>query len=112
MDILAAIADTKGKNLSVVLDEYADYSRTGVIGHSMGGNAAVKIATWKNATEDFGVLATVGLMPAVKYDPGNKPEQIRVPVFFEAGSADLICPDSSIKEAYVKDQHPDKVFAD
>ena len=42
-DLAASIRDTKGLNKIL---EYADYSRTAVVGQSMGGNAALKLASW------------------------------------------------------------------
>jgi len=62
----------------------ANFSRTGVVGHSYGADATVTAAT----TSDRGVAAAVALHPAHDANAAN----ITVPTMVITGSDDLICP--------------------
>ena len=107
-DIKRAFTDTK--NLHDVL-KHADYQHAGVIGHSMGGNAAVRLATL-GPSSAYKLLASVAENPAVMHDPFTRPERINVPTFFETGTAETLCPEAGVVEAYNKDPMHDKVLMD
>ena len=70
----------------------------------MGGNAALKIATWKNSTgKDYTIRAAVGIMPAQQYDNTTIAKDIFMPVFFETGSNDTVCFPEEVEKAYDDD---------
>ena len=107
-DVVRTVTDTKGSGQSDVL-RFANYSSVGLMGQSMGGNAVVKVATWQDAL-DINVRAVVGIMPAVMYDPFTLPARIRVPVFFETGTIDVICPFPTVRRAFDRDPMADKIY--
>ena len=62
------------------------------MGHSMGGNAVVKIAGLKDVVQELNIRASVGLEPAIMYDNTTHPENIVIPTFFVTGTKDTTCP--------------------
>ena len=56
--------------------------------------------------------ASVAENPAVMHDPFTRPERINVPTFFETGTAETLCPEAGVVEAYNKDPMHDKVLMD
>jgi len=87
------------QNQGGLLSGLINTSRIGVMGHSMGA-MAVLIAT----TEDSRIKAAVSLAPGYfgsttkKYVEACK--SIRVPIQFQAGSLDKICPPSAVETYY------------
>ena len=76
-DVARSIRDSKGLHAALLA---ADYSRTGVVGQSMGGNTAMKIATWDAVTE-LNIRAAVALEPGTMFDNNTLPYKIRIPVY-------------------------------
>ena len=107
VDVLVSLRDTQEKG---GVFRFADFNRTGVLGHSMGGNAAVKIAALKDAVKELNIRASVGLAPATMFDNTTHPENIVIPTFFTTGTKDTIDPWEQVKDAFSKDTYKDRVL--
>jgi len=75
----------------------ADFNRTGVYGHSMGGMATLVSAQSPN-TKNYGISAAVSMHPC--RDMIERPALVDIPIMFTAGSKDGICADSASKSFY------------
>ena len=90
---------------------HANYSNVAVMGHSMGGNAAARIATM-GEHEAYTLRAAVAENPALMWDFFTRPDRIKVPTFFETGTNESLCPERAVLNAYKRDPMPDKVIID
>jgi predicted dienelactone hydrolase len=97
----------KGK-LDPVL-EYADYSRIGVYGHSMGGGATVHVSDNKN----LNLVAAVALHPAVVDDSDkNESKDVKIPMLWFTGSSDDIVPPKGVWTGFEADPILPKICAE
>lgn len=90
----------------------ADFTATGIFGHSMGGDAVTRLATWKEDVVTYNIKAAVGLFPGIAADPLTYPSTIHVPYFFVTGTGDNIVSDTGIYKYYSEDPTNPKVYAD
>ena len=88
----------------------ADRSRIGIIGHSMGGDVIVRLASRSSFLNKYSPRGAVAVAPASEYDILTKPSNIKMPVFFTTGTADTICPAQGVITAYNADPLQDKIL--
>lgn len=93
--------------------ERIDFSRTGLMGHSMGGGATYHGAGQAGAVEQYNISAAVALHPQItspsKLFSINSP---LVPVFYGTGSKDTTVDPNSVSAAYEQTWSVPKVFAE
>jgi dienelactone hydrolase len=83
-----------------------DWSKpTGIMGHSMGGQATHLTANSAAAVSKYNIAAAVALHPV--YITGGS----KVPIFYGTGSADIIVPPATVRKAYMQTLGVKKVFA-
>jgi len=88
-------------------DQRVDWNKpVGLLGHSMGGHAALKASANANLAK-YKIGAAVALHPM----PHAVFPQPRVPVFFGTGTADMVVPPASTEKMYYETKYPIKVLA-
>lgn len=91
--------------------ELADFTKLAIVGHSMGGDAVVRVSTMSDIYSKFPLIATVAFNPAVFYDKQAKSADIKVPVFFITGTKDTTVSPQSVVKAFEEDETMDKIIA-
>lgn len=87
--------------------EKVDWDKpTGVMGHSMGGQATHLTAANAAAVDTHNIAAAVALHPV--YVLGSS----RIPIFYGSGSWDIIVPPGTVKAAYEQTYGVAKIFAE
>jgi len=91
-----------------------DFTKTGILGHSMGGGATYHLASNASAVKALSIGAAVMLHPQIKSPLPVQPYiSPLVPAFYGTGSADIVVSPESVKSAYDKDTTPaPKVFTE
>lgn len=90
-----------------------DFTKTGILGHSMGAGATYHLAGLASAVEDLNIGAAVALHPQITSPLPIQPiTNSVVPIFFGTGSADSVVSPASVKSAYDKTVNVSKVFAE
>jgi len=90
--------------------DYADFSKIGLYGHSMGGAATVHVSD--NAKE-LGLVASVALHPAVVDDTDkNESKDVAIPMLWFTGSADDIVPPGGVWKGFDADTVEPKICAE
>ncbi len=81
------------------------------MGHSMGGDAVVRVSTMKDLVEKYPVIAVVTFNPAIQYSNITMSNDILLPTFFITGTIDTAVPPESVVQAYEVDKVEDKIVA-
>lgn len=90
-----------------------NFTRTGILGHSMGGGATYHLAGIASAVKNLSIGAAVALHPEIRSPlPLHPITNSQVPIFFGSGSADDIVSPSSVKSAYSQTTGVPKVFSE
>jgi len=91
-----------------------DFTKTGILGHSMGGGASYHLASNRSAVKTWNIGAAVLLHPQIKSPwPVQKYKNPVVPTLYGTGSADIVVWPSSVKSAYDNDDgNNPKVFTE
>lgn len=104
-DQLRSIEWLRTSNISDMID----FSKAGLLGHSMGGGATYHNAGQPDVVAEYNIGAAVGLHPQTRlYSSSNS----LVPIFFGSGSKDVVIFPSWVKEAYSETSGVAKVFAE
>lgn len=85
-----------------------DYSKVGIMGHSMGGGAVVR--GMADAPSSLNIHAGVALHPWLHEAPRPAPSKSTGPIMYATGSRDLLVPAFEVKGAFEKAPHP-RLFA-
>eukprot|EP01084_Bolivina_argentea_P022156 41179_1 len=109
-DVTTTIITCKSKKSEIdPALEYADFSKIGVYGHSMGGGATVEVSDNKN----LDLVASVGLHPDVaRMDNKTISSEIALPMLWFTGSNDTIVPPSGVWQAFTDDPIRPKIYAE
>lgn len=90
-----------------------DFTKAGIIGHSMGGGATYHLAGIASAVKDLSIGAAVALHPEITcplpIQPVTNP---LVPILFGSGSEDYVVFPSCVKSEYDKVTGVPKAFAE
>jgi dienelactone hydrolase len=104
-DQLRSIEWAKASNISSKID----FSKVGLMGHSMGGGASYHNAGQADVVKAYSIGAVVALHPQTSlYSTTNS----LVPIFFGTGSKDSVISPSSVKAAYSKTVGVAKAFSE
>jgi len=106
---LKAVTENPGLHPSLAS---ADFNRTGVFGHSMGGNSAI-VADGGGVAKpykpsDYNVKAAVSMHPCK--DSVIQAAGAEMPILFTTGSSDGICGSACSDTFYAQVQHPAKAL--
>lgn len=104
-DALRTIDWTKASDIASKID----YSKAGLMGHSMGGGSSYHAASMADVVKEYSIGAVVGLHPQIL--PFNHANPL-VPIFFGTGSNDTVIPPSWVKSAYEAASGVPKVFTE
>lgn len=104
-DQLRSIEWLRTSNIS----DKIDFSKAGLLGHSMGGGATYYNAGQPDVVAEYNIGAAVGLHPQTKLFPSTNS---LVPIFFGTGSKDVVISPSSVKDAYSETSGVPKVFSE
>lgn len=109
-DIIRAMDWIKTSNISSKLDLT---TKTGLLGHSMGGGAAYHAASVKSAIQKQNIGAAVCLHPQITAPLPIQPvTNSLVPIFFGSGSEDNVVWPSSVQSAYDATSGVAKIFSE
>jgi len=86
-----------------------DFSKAGLLGHSMGGGATYHNAGQPDVVADYNIGAAVGLHPQTRLFDAVSPV---VPFFYGSGSQDNVIWPSWVKQSYSETEGVAKVFAE
>eukprot|EP00486_Rosalina_sp_Unknown_P001945 CAMPEP_0201577090 /NCGR_PEP_ID=MMETSP0190_2-20130828/23292_1 /ASSEMBLY_ACC=CAM_ASM_000263 /TAXON_ID=37353 /ORGANISM="Rosalina sp." /LENGTH=119 /DNA_ID=CAMNT_0048008723 /DNA_START=282 /DNA_END=637 /DNA_ORIENTATION=- len=99
---------TKRGKMDPSLD-YADFSKIGVYGHSMGGAATVHVSD----RDDLNITCSVGMHPSVSDDSDkNESKDVVVPMIWFTGSSDTTVPPNGVLKGFNADTIKPKIFAE
>lgn len=109
-DVITTITTLSSKTTDIDPSlKYADFSKIGVYGHSMGGAATVHVSNYDN----LNITCSVGMHPSVA-DDANKDESkdVVVPMIWFTGSDDTTVPPNGVLKGYNEDTIKPKMFAE
>ena len=86
-------------------------SKLAIVGHSMGGDAVVRVSTMDEIVNNYPLKAMVAFNPAVKYDKETKSSEVKVPGFFITGTKDTTVDPKSVIQVFDEDRMTDKILA-
>lgn len=86
-----------------------DFSKAGLLGHSMGGGASYHNAGQPDVVAEYSIGAVVGLHPQTELFTSATPV---VPIFYGTGSKDMVISPSKVKKAYSETTGVPKVFSE
>jgi len=99
---------TMKKNTSIHSSlKTADFSTTGVFGHSMGGDATVHLS---NNPGGANFKAGVALHPSTMVEDFST--GVTIPLWYATGSRDTVVPPAGVVRSYDRDRHKPKVIAE
>lgn len=104
-DQLRSIEWAKTSNVS----SRVDFSKVGLMGHSMGGGATYHNAGQEDMVKQYSIGAVVGLHPQTTLYSAT---DSKVPIFFGSGSKDTVIYPSTVKKAYTATTGVPKVFSE
>jgi len=101
------MSSEKGK-IDPALD-YADFSKTAVYGHSMGGAATVHVSDSK----DLNLTCSAAMHPSVADDSDhNESKDVGIPMIWFTGSDDTTVPPKGVYNGYKADTIIPKIYAE
>ena len=89
--------------------EFADFSKTAVYGHSMGGAATVHVSDF----DGLNLTCAAPMHPSVVDDSDHdESKNVRVPALWFTGSDDSTVPPSGVYAGYQHDSVTPKIYAE
>lgn len=90
------------------ISDMIDFSKVGLLGHSMGGGATYHNAGQPDVVAEYNIGAAVGLHPQTELFSSTNSQ---VPIFFGSGSEDVVIFPEKVKKAYSETTGVAKVFS-
>eukprot|EP01084_Bolivina_argentea_P256826 432568_1 len=109
-DVITTITTMSSKKTAIdPALQYADFSKIGVYGHSMGGAATVHVANNKS----INLIAAAPMHPSVTADSDkHESANVIVPSIWFTGSADTNVPPQGVYNGYMQDPVLPKIFVE